>query len=67
MLKINDLADLKSDVDKVDIDKLKNVSSNLSHLKSRVNKLDVNKIVPVPVDLSKLNGAVKMKKKNVCC
>ena len=63
LLKINDLADLKSDVDKVDIDKLKNVSSNLSHLKSRVNKLDVNKIVPVPVDLSKLNGAVKMKKK----
>ena len=58
--KINDLANLKSDVDKVDIDKLKNVSSNLSHLKSRVNKLDVNKIVPVPVDLSKLNGAVKL-------
>ena len=35
-----DLANLKSDVDKVDIDKLKNVSSNLSNLKSKTDKLD---------------------------
>ena len=31
-----DLANLKSNVDKSDIDKLKNVSTNLSNLKSKV-------------------------------
>ena len=34
-----DLANLKSNVDKVDTDKLKNVSSNLSNLKSKTDKL----------------------------
>ena len=34
--KKTDLANLKSDVDKLDIDKLKNVPSNLSNLKSEV-------------------------------
>ena len=51
--------DLKSDVDKLDIDKLKNVLTNLSNLKSKVDKLDVDKLVPVPVDLSKLSDVVK--------
>ena len=37
-----DLANLKSDVNKVDIDKFKNVPSNLSNLKSKVDKLDFN-------------------------
>ena len=54
-----DLASLKSNVDKLDIDKLKNVPTNLSNLKSKVDKLDVDKLVPVPVDLSKLSDAVK--------
>ena len=54
-----DLANLKSDVDKVDIDKLKNVPSNLSNLKSKVDKLHVDKLVPVPVDLGKLSDVVK--------
>ena len=54
-----DLADLKSDADKLDIDKLKNVLTNLSNLKSTVDKLDVDKLVPVPVDLSKLSDVVK--------
>ena len=36
-----DLANLKSDVDKIDIDQLKNVPSNLSNLKRKVDKLDV--------------------------
>ena len=49
-----DLASLKSDVDNIDIDKLKNVPTNLSNLKSKVNKLDVNKLLPVHVDLIKL-------------
>ena len=33
-----DLANLKSDVDKLDIDKLKNVPKNLSNLKNKVDK-----------------------------
>ena len=50
---------MKSNVDKLDIDKLKNVPTNLSNLKSKVDKLDVDKLVPVPVDLSKLSNVVK--------
>ena len=57
--KETDLANLKSDVDKLDIDKLKTLSTNLSNLKSKVDKLDVDKLVPVPVDLSKLSDVVK--------
>ena len=44
-----DLANLKSDVDKLDIDKLKNLPTNLNNLKSKVDKFDVCKLVPVPV------------------
>ena len=55
LLKKTDLANWKSDVDKLDIDKLKNVPSILSNLKSIVDKLDVDKLVPVPVDLSELS------------
>ena len=54
-----DLASLKSNVDKLDIDKLKNVPTNLSNLKSKVDKLDIDKLAPVPVDLSKLSNVVK--------
>ena len=54
-----DLAHLKSDVDKLDIDELKNVPTNLSNLKSKVDKLDDDKLVLVPVDLSKLSDVVK--------
>ena len=46
-----DLASLKSNVDKLDIDKLKHIPTNLSDLKSKVEKLDVDKLVPVYVDL----------------
>ena len=49
-----DLVNLKSDVDKLDIDKLKNVLSNLSNLKNKVDKL-----VPAPADSSKLSNVVK--------
>ena len=48
-----DLANWKSDVDKLDTDKLKNVPSDFSSLKSKVDKLDVEK-------LSKLFDAVKI-------
>ena len=55
----SDLANLKSDVDKLDIDKLKNVPSNLSGWKSKVRKFDVDILVLSPVDLSKLRDTVK--------
>ena len=45
--KKTDLANLKSGVDKLDIDKLKNVPSNLSYLKNKVGKLDIDKLLPV--------------------
>ena len=54
-----DLANLKSDVDKLDIDKLAYVPTNLTNLKSKVDKLVVDKLVPVPLDLSKLSDVVK--------
>ena len=57
--KFTKFANLKSDVDKLDIDKLKNVPSNLSNLKSKVDKLDTDKSVPVPVDLNKLSEVVR--------
>ena len=41
LLKKVDLATLKSIVDQLDIDKLKNWPSNLRNLKSKVDKLDV--------------------------
>ena len=54
-----DLSNLKSNIDKLDIDKLKNVPTNLSNLKSKLDKLDVNELIPVCVDLSKLSHVVK--------
>ena len=54
-----DLAILNSNVDKLNIDKLEDVPSNLNILKSKSDKLDVNKLVRVPVDLSKLSDLVK--------
>ena len=59
MLKKINLADLKSDLDKLDIDKLKNISTNFSNMKSRVDNLHFDKLVLVLVDLSKLSDAVK--------
>ena len=59
LLKKVDLADLNSDVDKLDIEKLKIIPTNLSNLESRVDKLDVDKLVPFPVNLSKVRNVVK--------
>ena len=59
LLKKTYLAHLKSDIDKLDIDKLKNVPSGLNNLKSKVSKLDVGKLIPVPFYLIKLSDAVK--------
>ena len=59
LLKRTDLANLKSDTDKLYIDKLKTVPNNLSNLKSKVDELDVHKLATVSVDLSKLSDVVK--------
>ena len=53
------MTNLKSNVDKLGIDKLKNVPTNLSNLKSKTDKLNVDKLVFFPVDLSKLSDVVK--------
>ena len=47
--KRTDLASLKPEVDKLDINKLEKVPTGLNNLKSKLYKLDVYK--PVPVDL----------------
>ena len=56
LLKKTDLTNLKSDVDKLDIDKLKNVPSDLNSLKikSKVDKLDIGKLETTLVDLRQL-------------
>ena len=53
------MANLKSNADKLNIDKLKNVTSNLNNCKSKVDKLDVVILVPVLFYLSKLSDVVK--------
>ena len=54
-----DLDNLKINVDKRDIDKLKSVPTSLTNLKGKVDKLDVNELLPVPEVLSKLSDIVK--------
>ena len=55
----SDFVSLKAEVDKLDIDELKNVSTNLRNLKSKVDKLDSGKLEITPVDLIKLSIVVK--------
>ena len=57
VLKTN-AANLKTEVDKLDIDKLRTLPNNLSNLKTKVDKLDVDKLAPVPAVLSKLSNVV---------
>ena len=54
-----DVANLKYNVDKLDIDKLKNTPTNASNLQTKVHKLDFDKLVPVSVNLNKLSDIVK--------
>ena len=60
-----DLANLKPDAEKLDIDKLKNVLTNLRNLKSKEDKLRTEKLVSVPADLSKLCVVLKITLKNM--
>ena len=57
-LKTN-LANLKTETDKLDIDKLKCFPNNSRNVKTKVDKSNIDKLVPVPVDLSKLTNVVK--------
>ena len=58
-LKKTDSAQLKSEVDNLNIDKLKKVPGNLSNIKNKIDKLGVDKFVIVPVKLNKLSDVVK--------
>ena len=53
------LYDKNIQLDKLDIDKLKNFPTNLRNLKTKVDNLDVDKLVPVSAHLSKLSDTVK--------
>ena len=57
--KTTDLASLKSDVNKLNIDKLKKLPSNLSNLKGKVDQIDIGKLETTPGDLSKLSNVAK--------
>ena len=59
LAKKTDSANLKFDVDKLDIDKLKNVPNGLNSLKSKVDKLDIGKFETTPIDLNKLSNVAK--------
>ena len=54
--KETDLANLKSDVDKLGLNKLKNVRSGLSNLKDKMGKLDIGELKTTPIDLSKVSN-----------
>ena len=49
---------MKDEVDKLDINKLTNVSTSLYNLKTKIDDIDVGKLNPVPEDLKKLNDVV---------
>ena len=49
---------MKAEVDKLDINKLVNVTTSLNNLKRKLDDLDVGKLKTVPIDLKKLNGVV---------
>ena len=53
------LDNLKFNVDKLDIDKLKNTPTTLSNWESKVDKSNFDKLIPIPVHLSKLTEVVK--------
>ena len=55
----SNLASLKTEIDKSDIDKFKSLPTNLSNLKIKIDKLVIDKLTPVPVNLSKLGNIAK--------
>ena len=55
----SNLDSLKTEVDKLDIDKLKSLPNNSSNLNIEVDELDMDKLASVPVDVNKLSNVVK--------
>ena len=53
-----DLIALKAEIDKLDINKLINVSTSLNDLKTKVDDLDIRKSKTTPLDLKKVSDAV---------
>ena len=59
---------MEADIDKLDINKLVNVPTNLNNLKTKVDALDVGKLKTVPVNLKKLSDVVNNQiVKNIKC
>ena len=54
----NDFIAVKAEVEKLDINKLVNISTSLNNLKTKLDNLDVGKLKTVPVDLKKLSDVV---------
>ena len=50
---------LKSDVNKLDFDKLKNIPCGLSSCLNKGEKLDIGKLETAPIEMSKLTNVVK--------
>ena len=61
--KKDDLANLKSENNKLDVNNLEKVPNGLNSLKNKVDKLDVDRLKPVPIDLKELIDVVD----NDCC
>ena len=59
------LARLKSGIDILDGDKLKDIPISRRNLKSKVDNLDVDKLAPVPLDFSKLSDVIDQKLKRL--
>ena len=58
-VKKSDLTSIKSEIDKLDIDRLEKQPTSLNSLKSKVDKLDIGKLETIPVDWRKLSNVVK--------
>ena len=59
-VKMINLANLESEADKRDTNKLEKLPASLNSSKRKVDQLDVDKLVPAPADLSKLSYVVNM-------
>ena len=56
---------MKAEFDKLDINKLVNVSTSLNNLKLKVDDVDVGKLKTVPADLIKLSDVVDNEVKKI--
>ena len=62
-----DFINLKADIDKIDINELADVPTDLNNLETKVEDLDISKLKTVPIDLKKLKDVLSkevVKKQN---